>query len=191
MKTFFFVPLLLCASINDTQAVELSELAKDSSREMYRFTWERSFNPKIEYTVDLSDPKKPTLAIRKFADEDSSKDRVEKAQLNEIQTKNLNRFLLAAQFWTLPSEGESVGMDGAGWRLEGIKDGSYHFTQRWSPLPPYFGWTTDGKDEKGNTRYKRTNPPMEAQVKHSDEVGLDMLCLYIILMADTEPEIIY
>jgi len=38
---------------------------------------------------------------------------------------------------------------------------------------------------------KRLNPPFEKQVKHSDEVGLDFLCLYIMLMADQEPEVIY
>ncbi|MCP5478577.1 MAG: hypothetical protein H7A20_07300 [Rhodanobacteraceae bacterium] len=83
-ETFFFVPLLLCASIND-QAVELSELARTAAAKCIDSLEERSFNPN-QYTVDLSDPKKPTLAIRKFADEVPRKT-ASKAQLNEIQTR--------------------------------------------------------------------------------------------------------
>jgi hypothetical protein len=39
-------------------------------------------------------------------------------------------------FWDLPAyekPHESVDLDGAQWVLEGVKDGKYHLTRRWSP----------------------------------------------------------
>jgi hypothetical protein len=47
-----------------------------------------------------------------------------------------------AHFWTLPSRQQdepnpdgsvTVGLDGAQWVMEGVKDGKYHVVDRWSP----------------------------------------------------------
>ena len=36
-------------------------------------------------------------------------------------------------FWKLPSIQETMGLDGSQWVIEGIKNGSYHLVDRWSP----------------------------------------------------------
>jgi hypothetical protein len=38
------------------------------------------------------------------------------------------------KFWELPSVDRSrIGADGAAWVIEGVKNGSYHVVDRWSP----------------------------------------------------------
>ncbi|WP_447589107.1 hypothetical protein [Aquipseudomonas campi] len=168
----------------------IKNLATSSKIEIYRFYWSRSSKSTLTYTIDLTSTNKPTLIIKKFSKKDPQTLLSEtKTELTKTHLQNLKSFLNGAQFWTLPSEEKNAGLDGATWILEGIKDGQYHYTERWSPLPPYFGWTGTWKD--GELVMKRLNPPFEKQVKHSDEVGLDFLCLYIMLMADQEPEVIY
>ena len=168
----------------------IKNLAASPNKEIYRFYWSRSSKSTLTYTVDLTSTDKPTLTIKKFSEkEPRTLLSITETKLTKIHLQNLESFLNGAQFWTLPSEEKTAGFDGATWILEGIKDGQYHYTERWSPLPPYFGWS--GAWKNGELVMKRLNPPFEQQVKHSDEVGLDFLCLYIMLMANQEPEVIY
>lgn len=168
----------------------IKNLATSANKEVYRFYWSRNSKSTITYTVDLTETDNSTLIIKKFSKkEPRTLISTKETKLTKNHLQNLQSFLNGAQFWTLPSEKKEAGLDGATWILEGIKDGQYHYTERWSPLPPYFGWSGTWKD--GQLVMKRLNPPFEKQVKHSDEVGLDFLCLYIMLMADQEPEVIY
>ena len=168
----------------------LNELSKDIEKEVYQFYWERSFDDTMVFRVDISSPKISTITIKKF-----SKERPKNIIKNEVflltktHLKNFKRFLKGSQFWNLSSENGSGGLDGATWILEGIKNGKYHYTKRWSPLPPYFGWRVKMNGKK--IVLERENPPLEQQVKHSDEVGLDFLCLYITLMVNHGVEEIY
>jgi hypothetical protein len=38
-----------------------------------------------------------------------------------------------ANFWEMPTESPSLGLDGADWILEGVQDGRYHVVVRWCP----------------------------------------------------------
>ncbi|MCB0739049.1 MAG: hypothetical protein KDC92_16185 [Bacteroidetes bacterium] len=200
MKSVFLSIFIICANIvyaddsydqikNDLATANEAQLAKlPKNSEIYRLYWNRSFDETLIYRVDLTDPKNSTITITKLSNK-TPKSIIKQTTtiLNSIQIENVNRFLNGAQFWDLPSQDpKSLGFDGATWLLEGIKKGKYHYTERWSPLPPYFGWvaTPDGGE-------KRLEPPFEQQVKHSDEIGLDFLCLYIMLMVNPEPEVIY
>lgn len=55
----------------------------------------------------------------------------------ELATQETRRFLDKIQevgFWGLPSSHEpDIGLDGAQWIIEGVKDGKYHIADRWSP----------------------------------------------------------
>ena len=44
----------------------------------------------------------------------------------------LNR-LNSCNFWNLNANGESFGLDGARWIIEGTKKGRYHIVDRWPP----------------------------------------------------------
>jgi hypothetical protein len=168
----------------------LKHLASNTNKEVYRFYWARSFESILTYTIDMSDSKTPTVVVRKYSNENPAEIISEsKSTLTATHIENLKMFLLGSQFWSLPSKNGKTGFDGATWILEGIKDEKYHYTKRWSPLPPYFGWS--GTRVDGELIMKRLNPPFENQVKHSDEVGLDFLCLYIMLMTNQSPEVIY
>ena len=38
------------------------------------------------------------------------------------------------RYWTMPTvEENSVGVDGAQWIVEGVRNGKYHLVDRWSP----------------------------------------------------------
>ena len=39
----------------------------------------------------------------------------------------------AHNFWKLPSIQEDRGVDGAQWIIEGVRNGTYHIVDRWSP----------------------------------------------------------
>ena len=41
--------------------------------------------------------------------------------------------LKKAEFWTLPTEVSSFGLDGAQWIMEGLQNGTYDVVDRFSP----------------------------------------------------------
>ncbi|MFV3412852.1 hypothetical protein ACQCLI_22855 [Pseudomonas nitroreducens] len=98
-------------------------------------------------------------------------------KLNPGQVSNLKRFEASSQFWRLPEYAGENGLDGSKWQLEGAKLNEYHKTIRWSPLPPYYSGIMD----KGGNVVKDPNTPPGSDVKQSDEVGLDMFCILIML----------
>jgi hypothetical protein len=53
-----------------------------------------------------------------------------------LTTEQTNRFLDqidADNFWKLPSVQQDRGPDGARWIIEGVRNGTYHIVDRWSP----------------------------------------------------------
>lgn len=110
--------------------------ADKSPKEIYRFTWLRTFhNPvaiRIEKTSDTYllywkqcsgaggyDPGK--LMIDKYKV-------VDKATWDEFQT-----LLGQIDFWNVKTNETSNGTDGAQWILEGRKGDQYHVIDRWTP----------------------------------------------------------
>jgi len=56
------------------------------------------------------------------------------ATLTKEQTELFLRTIEEKGFWKLPSRDDSrMGCDGAQWIIEGIKNGTYHFVDRWTP----------------------------------------------------------
>jgi hypothetical protein len=116
---------------------------KDKDAEAYRFLWLRSFHPPVSirlYRVggqrfmsvkQLSDVGVPlngeaifpkTLAF--------SEARV----ITDAEWAEFQRLLDKSGFWSMPTEdGTEVGLDGAGWLLEGARLQQYHVVERWSP----------------------------------------------------------
>ena len=109
-------------------------------------------------------------------------------QLSENQVTNFIRFGEASGFFGLPERIGESGLDGSLWILEGVSGQKSHMTIRWSPLPPYYSSTWDYEK-------KTVAPPSETvrkkSVKSSDEVGLDVFGLLMILQSGESSELIY
>jgi hypothetical protein len=62
-----------------------------------------------------------------------------KLMQNDVATvtrEKTDRFLEVMEqesFWKLPSRDKRMGCDGAQWVVEGVKNGTYHLVDRWSP----------------------------------------------------------
>lgn len=98
-------------------------------------------------------------------------------RLNPGQVSNLVNFETSSKFWNLPEQAGKKGLDGTQWQLEGVKANEHHKTVRWSPLPPYY---SSIMDKKGKI-VKNPATPIGSDFKQSDEVGLDMFCMLIML----------
>ncbi len=53
--------------------------------------------------------------------------------LDAKQTTHFLERVESSNFWKLPAVLEDRGVDGAQWIIEGVRDGSYHLVDRWSP----------------------------------------------------------
>ncbi|MFE1814327.1 hypothetical protein [Metapseudomonas otitidis] len=138
------------------------------------------------YTLILKNgDEKPNITIEKGRNT-GNKDKKETIALTDSQIKNLQLFELGSNFWKLPTEHGKIGFDGAEWILEGIDGPTYHKTIRWSPLPPYYSFTMDPETDEF---IKSPNTPPGSDYKYSDEVGLDMLCLFIFMLNPKSDEL--
>lgn len=115
--------------------------SKTQKVQSYRFLWLRSFHHPISVRLDAQ-PDGTALLTTKIT---SGQGGYEPGRLIEHRTRKLTKertdwFLDRIEelkFWTLPTgppkDPSVVGVDGAQWVLEGIKDGHYHVVDRWSP----------------------------------------------------------
>ena len=112
-------------------------LRLDPAYHGYRFLWLRSFHPSIAVRIDIEPSGRGVLTAKRL----SGKGGYHPGHLIEKRTKDLSaRTVMAfldrltrADFWhSLPLD--RSGLDGAYWILEGVKDGSYHIEERWSPV---------------------------------------------------------
>ena len=191
----------------------LEDYRNGNSDEVYRFVWLRSFHDPITVRIVVSTNESAVITLKqlKRVVEDHrwvgrGLCRTEQYPLTQAQFENFMSFLRGSRFWDLPSGNpRGSGLDGASWILEGMRGDQYHLTDRWSPLPPYLNEPdetetiepeTDVAPENGdfillddgNVEYEY---PAEAYTKHQDEVGLDMLCLYLIMLGRSTDEVIY
>jgi len=115
----------------------LWEASKGQKTESYRFLWLRTFHHPIAVRVDLK-ADGTSLLTTKIS---SGSGGYDPGKLIQDETLGLtreqtNRFLgqiEADNFWKLPSVQRDRGVDGAQWIIEGIRNGSYHVVDRWSP----------------------------------------------------------
>jgi hypothetical protein len=115
----------------------LREASKRQKTQSYRFLWLRSFHHPIAVRIDLN-ADGTSLLTTKMA---SGSGGYDPGKLIQDETLNLtleqtNRFLgqiEATSFWKLPSSVQERGPDGAQWIIEGVRNGTYHIVDRWSP----------------------------------------------------------
>ena len=105
--------------------------ARDTEREVYRFTWRSSFDGNALVHIASTDngvrlqsrllgylsPRAPSPSLT----------------LAPHDWDTLQRALKTSGFWTLNTKDNRIGLDGAQWLIEGRRGATYHFVSRWSP----------------------------------------------------------
>lgn len=123
----------------------LWETSRNPKNHVYRLLWLRTFHKPISVRLAVNDDGTGLLTVKIL----SGQGGYEPGRLVTNRTRRLSRdqvdlFLEQvdeANFWNLPTKEEEkqqgtevvVGLDGAQWILEGVKDGTYHVVDRWSP----------------------------------------------------------
>lgn len=109
--------------------------------ETYRFLWLRTFHQPIAIRVWSMNGRHFLVAKQLSGQGGYDTGRI---VINRIRTlsnadwEQLTNLLAEISFWNLPTdEGPRTGRDGAQWILEGLHDGKYHITDRWSAKEKY------------------------------------------------------
>jgi hypothetical protein len=124
----------------------LWELSQDPNVEAYRFLWVRTFDHPIAARLVVRASGSGWMHARMTSGQGGYKPgriiRWGVSWLTKAKTQSLLQALAAADFWNLPTlagpnagpDGvQRIGVDGAQWIVEGVKNGQYHVVDRWSP----------------------------------------------------------
>lgn len=118
----------------------LFESKQDGAAQSYRFLWLRTFNHPVAVRVLIHADGSGTL-VTKMADGMGGYEPgnliVDKTEpLPADRVKKFSEELQHLGYWTLPGlpgRETIVGADGSRWVIEGIRHGTYHLVDRWSP----------------------------------------------------------
>lgn len=106
-------------------------------KEIYRFTWLRTFNHPVSIRLEKQDD-----VIKLFSKVTNGAGGYEPGKivfdttidLSQKQVDITNSKLNYVKFWSLPTElTDRNGNDGSEWIIEVYKDGRYHMVVRWTP----------------------------------------------------------
>ncbi len=106
-------------------------------KEIYRFTWLRTFHHPVSITV-INDNNKVTITTKVL----DGKGGYEPGNLihnkkSDLSIKNFNLLIQKinkSKFWNMETESETMGNDGAQWIIEGFNKSKYKLVVRWTPL---------------------------------------------------------
>lgn len=106
------------------------------SAEIYRFLWLRTFHHPIFVRIE-----RRRNDIRLFTKELGGAGGYEPGKIlrssdyfiREEDFRSFLDLLEKADYWNLPTDNREAGNDGAEWILEGVRNGRYHFVERWNP----------------------------------------------------------
>ncbi|MBZ0167516.1 MAG: hypothetical protein K8I00_11975, partial [Candidatus Omnitrophica bacterium] len=103
----------------------------------YRFLWLRSFHDPICLRLTINNNGTGILTV-KSTDGAGGYDAGKLVNDYEVlmtveQVSTFVEKIRQAKFWKMPERKMIIGLDGARWILEGLKEGRYHIVDRWSP----------------------------------------------------------
>jgi hypothetical protein len=118
--------------------------------ERYRFVWLRSFNPPTVARLSIDGNGGISAGYKEASDtsyphgrlaEDLTMDVIEDLRKRGFDEEEATEFpdtirhVADDKFWDLPYaiDDGSIGVDGATWLIEGMRDGECHVVERWSP----------------------------------------------------------
>lgn len=108
----------------------------EGDTQIYRFTWLRTFHRPITIRIQRSNDSVTLIAkiLSGAGGYDPGQIITDTAfVLTPEKWETLQAKIGLINFWRLPVDTDSDGMDGAEWILEGVTKNNYHFVSRWSP----------------------------------------------------------
>jgi hypothetical protein len=111
-------PLLPVALANDT---------------VYRFTYLGAFSGPKSATLTVLHDGTGTIVMKEKGESRNGALQSESTAVSQEQVSQFMTRLQQADFWHIPAEEPSGGLDGAEWLLEGLQGGTYHLAVRWCP----------------------------------------------------------
>ncbi len=117
----------------------LEDKSSDSSIHQYRFIWERTFHDMIVITINVLENDYGELHFQKFCKlEPITEDDIvidSHLKLFPPNIYNLLNVIDKYDFWNTPTKNPyPIGLDGSTWVIEGLRNGIYHYIERWWPL---------------------------------------------------------
>lgn len=105
-------------------------------KEIYRFTWIRSFDYPVSIRLQKKDDQ--INLVIKITDGlggyDPGKIKLDTTiSVDKEEWEIFKSLLKKAKFWEISTKDDVVGRDGSEWILEGIDNKKYHWATRWSP----------------------------------------------------------
>jgi hypothetical protein len=122
------------------QEPSLWGISKSSKQEIYRFLWLRTFHPPIAIRLNVNSDGTGALTTKASNGaggyEPGKLTKDESKSLSKAETQCFLDMVEKQKYWSLSTREEDpnvVGMDGAQWVLEGVRNGTYKIVYRWSP----------------------------------------------------------
>jgi hypothetical protein len=109
--------------------------------EVYRFLWLRTFHHPLVVAIKRKDGLTTLSTVETNGAGGYEPREIIKSktfQLKDDEYCNFIRLLNKSDFWEMTSNKGISGTDGAQWIMEGVKNGRYHITERWSPADGQF-----------------------------------------------------
>jgi hypothetical protein len=104
--------------------------------EVYRFLWLRTWGRPVAVRI-TKDRRNATIAAVELDGaggyEPGKVRRRTRRKLTDLEWKAISEGITALTFWSMPTETEESGADGAQWVLEGRNGSRYHVVDRWTP----------------------------------------------------------
>ncbi|HET8650062.1 MAG TPA: hypothetical protein VFL95_08480 [Gemmatimonadales bacterium] len=121
--------------------VRMPALAADSSVESYRITYLPTFAPGITERATQHGDSLTLVSIRLSGMGGFDPGHIKQRQvriLTRAEWASLKQALDSAQFWSMPTCDDGIGLDGTYVVVEGVRNGRYHVVVRWSPAGPKY-----------------------------------------------------
>jgi hypothetical protein len=123
--------------LNALREPSLFALSNDSKIQCYRLLLLPSFEKPVAVRLTLKSDNTGTLDVKITNGQGGYEPGLliesKTISISQQQVTNFLHLLDKANFWHLPARDERVGLDGAIWIIEGVKDGKYQVIERWSP----------------------------------------------------------
>jgi hypothetical protein len=148
--------------------------------ERYRFTWERSFDPKYSIYIYEAPAGNFVLRVTKYIGRRADLrrltgdiDTVVSFEIKDIEA--LRALVNRTKFWEMTPDSNPAGLDGETWTFEGFAGGRYHAVTRWGSedLESLGHWMIETATKAGAIAHNKDNkkqnkPEMATPRKPSD-----------------------
>ncbi|MFA6570337.1 MAG: hypothetical protein WCT77_03795 [Bacteroidota bacterium] len=115
------------------------EKASDTNKQLFRFVWGRAHNNPITITIEIFENDYGELRLLEYSGGVFYPENAIMSncllQLFPYEIESFLKIIDNNCFWDILSANPySRGLDGSTWIIEGIKNGKYHFIERWAPM---------------------------------------------------------